>query len=40
MFNKPKTASSQLVAHCFFCKNTGKTKLDNYSKYYKNEKKY
>ena len=30
-------AKSQLVATCMFCKETGKSKLVNYSKYYAKE---
>ena len=34
----PSKANSQLVAKCFFCKETGKTELINYSRYYRDDK--
>lgn len=30
----PSHSNSQLVAHCFFSKNTGKPELHNYDRYY------
>lgn len=32
-FSTPTPSTSQLIAHCFFCK--GEVKYSNYSKYYK-----
>lgn len=34
----PSKANSQLVAKCLFCKETDKTELINYSKYYRDDK--
>ena len=37
-YTAPSKANSQLVAKCLFCKDTGKTELMNYSRYYQDDK--